>query len=153
MLSGQKINRINIYIYGGEHAQSYYSLVWINFTRVGAWASFLSLWASHVVVCGMIHAVSVQKLEGAVRQKNVSCNLVKRVWYKTKAAIKQKVSTYILSFIASTWAHGLYLCACARQVVEHTLTASSIKTDGLTQHCGTNKYHPTTISSPHFSPP
>lgn len=51
-----------------------------------------------------------------------------------------------------TWAHGLYLSACAWQVVEHTLTASSIKTEGLTQHCGTNKYHPTTISSPHFSP-
>lgn len=51
-----------------------------------------------------------------------------------------------------TWAHGLYLSACAWQVVEHTLTASSIKTEGLTQHCGTNKYHPTTVSSPHFSP-
>lgn len=55
-------------------------------------------------------------------------------------------------FGVKTWAHGLYLSACAWQVVEHTLTASSIKTEGLTQHCGTNKYHPTTVSSPHFSP-
>lgn len=55
-------------------------------------------------------------------------------------------------FGVKTWAHGLYLSACAWQVVEHTLTASSRKTEGLTQHCGTNKYHPTTVSSPHFSP-
>lgn len=48
----------------------------------------------------------------------------------------------------STW--PLSQCMCLAGCRTHT-HSSSIKTEGLTQHCGTNKYH-TTVSSPHFSP-